>query len=62
MSFKFTHGLIPLFIDSFNNLVAVTSQVGRYKGENTQSLGRGDASGMGARRGHIGAAGGLQRQ
>ena len=33
------HGLINVFTDSFNNLVAVTSQVERYQGWTTQRLG-----------------------
>lgn len=37
--FKLMHGLIHVFTDSFNNLVAVTSQVERYKGWTTQRLG-----------------------
>lgn len=37
--FKFVHGLIHVFTDSFNNLVAVTSQVERYKGCTAQRLG-----------------------
>ena len=33
------HGLIHLFTDLCNNWAAVTQQVGRYKGQNPQSLG-----------------------